>query len=194
MPLKKEEPAPVVDYYEQCFGAELSSGSLLRPGLVGVRFEDKPVRRYSTFLTAGLSHYVLPQDEGDPLRIELVFACHTKLVESVNPMSIIANMADMILDRHAVPPEATVIGPLQQFTPEVKMAALYLTVPRAFAALAENDLTCWPELFMPIWCVPITRLEAAFIRSHGAEAFEERVEKARANMLDLMRPELVDHA
>lgn len=192
--MAKKAPPPVIEYFERCFGREFDHGADFDDGLVGLSFEDQPQPGYSSFVTAGISKHRLPQVDGDPLHIELVFACRSKQVESANPFSILANMADMVLERHSVPPESTVIGPVGRFADEYPMEALWLTPPTRFQRLVENDFTYFKEAFVPIWCVPITPLEAKYIRSHGAESFERRIEAVGADMLDLQRPELVDHA
>jgi hypothetical protein len=71
------------------------------------------------------------------------------------------------------------------------MEALYCTDPVYFdPALA--DFGGFGDPFVPIWLVPITAAEAAFVRQRGAEAFEDILEAANPVLLDLRRPAVVE--
>jgi hypothetical protein len=108
-------------------------------------------------------------------------------------MSVLADVSDQAIAMHAAPERGTVIGPRGRFFAETKMEALYCTAPVCFdQGLAE--FSPFPEPFVPIWLVPITPIEAQYVRTHGWSLFEDRLDESNPDLLDLLRPAVVDHA
>jgi hypothetical protein len=108
-------------------------------------------------------------------------------------MSLLADVSDQALSSHAAPARGTVIGPRGRFFAESEMEALYCAAPVYF----DNGLaafTAFAEPFVPVWLMPIAPIEAKYVRIHGWSRFEDRLEERDLDLLDLLRPVVVDHA
>ena len=186
------KPANFVEHMEEHLG-RIQAGARLSESIHGVRFADMPEPGASTFATLGLTHHVLKQGgDGPDVRVEFLVACRDEVVDAFNPLSVLAAMSDQAMDLHTAPPRGTVIGPRGRFFPASEMEALYCAAPTYF----HEELTSFsgfPEPLVIVWLVPIHPAEARFIRSHGWQKFEEKLDEANPDLLDLGRAAVVDH-
>jgi len=179
-----------IDHLEAHLGP-IKGGCRLRDGVQGVRFADCPRPGCATFMTLGLTHHVFDQASGKGVRPEFLISCRDEFVASLNALSLLADIADSCLPTHAAPARGTVFGPAGRFFAASEMEALYCAVPTYFPE-AFGEFGGFPEPFVPIWLVPITRSEAAYVHSHGWSAFEARLDAAAPDLLDLRRAAAVE--
>lgn len=179
-----------IDHIEEHLGL-IQGGARLREGVQAAWFADRPTPGSTTVMTLGLSNHVFGQAKGPSVRLELVVACHESTIESFNPASILADICDVIFPAHSAPPRGNVFGPGGRFFPASEMEALYCSLPSCFPE-GLQDFDRFPEPFLPIWLIPITRREARFVRERGWQAFEDLIDEADPDLLNLMRPSLVD--
>jgi hypothetical protein len=180
----------LIEHVESYLGP-IQAGARLREGVQGAQFRERPVAGSSSFMTLGLSHHVLKQGSGKGIRIELVIACRDNFVESLSPLSILADVADRVAATHVAPARGTVLGPAGRFSPRFPMEALYCCNPVYFDdGLAQ--FSGFSEPLVIIWLVPITPEEALYVRESGWNAFEYLLETANPDLLDLERPSLVE--
>jgi hypothetical protein len=178
-----------VDHIEEHLGP-IQGGTPLREGVQAAWFADCPSPGATTVMTLGLSHHVFHQTNGPDVRLELVMACHESLVESLNPASLLADVCDRIAPTHHAPARGTVFGPAGPLFPASEMEALYCSPPTYF----HQDLRSFdgfPEPFLPIWLIPITPEEATFVHENGWQAFEDLLDEASPDVLDVARASLV---
>jgi hypothetical protein len=179
-----------IEHVESHLGP-IQDGARLRAGISGVRFCDRPHRGSSSFLTLGLSHHVLTQRHRPGVRVEFILACKDEFVDLLNPLSVLADVCDEVEPAHSAPARGTVFGPRGKFFEGSEMEALYCAAPVYFPD-ALGTFTGFPEPFVLIWLVPITRPEAIYVHSDGWEAFEELLEGFDPDLLDLERRSLVE--
>ena len=181
---------PFLEHIETCLGP-IQSGARLREGVDGVRFRDRPHDGATAFLTLGLSHHVFGQRHGVGVRIEFLLACRDEFVESLNPLSVLADVCDEVVPAHSAPSRGTVFGPRGRFFEGSEMEALYCGAPVYFPD-ALGTFSGFPEPLVLIWLVPITRQEAFYVHTRGWKAFEDLLEGFDPDLLDLQRPSLVE--
>jgi len=182
--------AAFIDHIESHLGP-IQDGARLREGVQGVRFRDRPNPGATTFMTLGLSNHVLTQRSGVDVRIEFVIACHDAFVEGFNSLSVLADVCDQVLPDHSAPARGTVFGPRGRFFEGSEMEALYCASPVYF----PDDLCKFggfSEPFVPVWLVPITKLEAHYVGTNGWNSFEELLARVDPNLLDLRRRSLIE--
>ena len=168
----------------------IRSGARLGEGISAVRFTDCPMPGATTFMTLGLSHHFFSQAVRESVCIELLVACREDLVEPFNPASVLADVCERIVPAHVAPPRGTVFGPAGRFFAASKTEALYCSPPAYFHEdLGKFDGFSAP--FVPIWLVPITPAEAAFVGQRGWQAFEDLLDEKEPDLLDLTRPCLI---
>src|SRR5688572_5513406 len=109
----------------------IQAGGRLRDGVQAVRFKDRPFRGASSFLTLGLSHHVLRQEEGAGVRIEFLLSCRNEFVASFNSASVLADVCDAVFEAQSPPLRGAVFGPRGRFFDESEMEALYCSPPRS---------------------------------------------------------------
>jgi hypothetical protein len=180
----------LIEHVERYLGP-IEAGARLREGVQGAWFRERPFAGSSSFMTLGLSHHVFKQAAGNGIRLELLIACRNEFVESFNPLSILADVSDRVASTHVAPARGTVIGPAGRFSPQFQMEALYCCSPVYFDdGFAEYG--GFSEPLVIIWLVPITPEEALYVQESGWDAFEDLLESAEPDLLDLERPSLVE--
>ena len=180
----------LIEHLERYLGP-IQAGAQLGEGVQGVQFRECPSAGSSSFMILGLSDHVFKQASGQGIRIEFVIACGNEFVESLNPLSILADVSDRIASTHVAPARGTVLGPAGRFSPQFQMEALYCCNPVYFDA-GFAEFSGFPEPLVIIWLVPITPEEALYVQESGWDAFEDLLQSADPDLLDLERPALVE--
>lgn len=156
-----------------------------------VRFLGGPISDTVTYSTLGLSDVPLPSPVSDKqVTHELIFM--TRLLTSDrNVPAILHELGVEAISRQRPYLAHEVIGPRGTLIEGTKMEALYVTVP---VYLPDSFAVCQsPEGASRVfaWLVPITRDEAAFIRTKGWKEFEELLCSTDPDLLDLNRSSVV---
>ena len=160
------------------------------PPVQVVQLPRGPVPGTAVLSTLGLSHHVMHSpDSGKKFRIELVMLYRASEGPRNLPGVIQQVVAEALRDHHGLS-RGDVVGPWGPLREGASVEALYVT-----------GALCFPESFMvykppedgtlPIvmaWLVPITALEAAFVRRLGGERFEAELDNQNPNLLNLERP------
>jgi len=154
------------------------------------RFPNKPVAGVDTQVTLGLSNQELTQASGRGIRQELVVSARSSY-DPGKVASFLVTLAEWVSRRKRALQRGEVIGPQGPVIPGVKANAVYVAQP----AHLPPELSVYQEdgwTVVIAWVLPIVAIEAAFVRSHGWRAFEERLETIDAELWDLDRAPLVD--
>ena len=184
---------PILISHLETYLGQIQAGAPLSEGIQGVVFPDQPVTGATAFTTLGLSNHLLAQERGPRARLEFLFACRDAHLDQFEPLSVLADVTDQALAAHAAPPRGTVIGPGGPFFAGSQMEALYCTGPVYFQD-GLSTFAGFAEPFLIVWLVPIAPIEAAFVQSHGWSRFETLLTEAQPDLLDMLRPAIVDHA
>lgn len=156
-----------------------------KSGIAVARFRDQPWEDVSTFATLGLSNHVLPMGAERDVRQELVFVAEGGFADAAIA-SFLQTFAEFVVDHHRALLRGDVIGPSKPIVPETHMNAIYAAIPVLHdERLQTFDGTRPPTVL--VWVVPLHAAEAIFVRKHGWEAFEDRLEAADPNLSDLQR-------
>jgi hypothetical protein len=158
-------------------------------GIVVVRARDQPDKGASTYVTLGLSRHVLAMGAGHEVRQELVFAADHR-VEGGHIAAFLQSFAEFVVGEHRALLRGEVIGPSEPVLPGTRLNAVYAAMPVLHdERLRILEGTQPPTVF--VWVVPLHEEEAGFVREHGWEAFEDRLEAAEVELCDLDRESVV---
>ncbi|MCR6488620.1 suppressor of fused domain protein [Amycolatopsis sp. OK19-0408] len=142
------------------------------------------------FATVGLSRHPLhSRASGRHLWLELIVGSYPS-----GPVNGLPHLLGQVADELLVSGQALlrgdVLGPRGPFAPGSAMEALYAAIPvyfdDEFAAADVDD----GNRAAIVWLTPISAGEAAYVASHGWNAFEDELIKHDPDLLDLGRAEL----
>jgi hypothetical protein len=145
----------------------------------------QPTPDATTFVTLGLSvcHRHFPS--GAPARQELVFASYASF-DDANIQGLLGAVGMDGVRQHSALSRGSVQGPAGPLFPVTRLEALYASLPAYFPdQLGDCRTTSGETHFM--WLVPIAAAEAAFIRMHGWQRFEDLLVEQDPDLLDLHR-------
>jgi len=155
------------------------------------RFPDQPWEGINTFATDGLSSHLLSmgQDVGTA-RMEVLFAAYPRY-SSEAIAGFVLSFCDFVLSKHWAFVSGEIVGPYKW--PIIEGVELNAVYSAPFTYFEDNLHFC-PGTSPPTvicWVLPIHAAEAAYIRKHGHEAFDNLVEANDPDLWDLNRESVV---
>jgi hypothetical protein len=185
--------AALIDHLEQHLGSITDGWSKDHAGEQGtfqiVRFvsDKNPGVVYSTL---GLSNYPLPSRQtGKLIRHELVMVTpHAEAPRGIP--GLLQQVGDERRRSGQAFLRGDVIGPQGKLWPDAMMEALYVSIP---VFLPDSFASCATASIGSVvfaWLVPITANEAAYIRDHGWNEFEDRLVEQEVDLVNIHRCEL----
>jgi Suppressor of fused protein (SUFU) len=177
---------PLLEHLEKYLGR--AAGGVSVPAALPIqvlRFDKQPATGATTFVTLGLSEHLLKQEGAAPnIRHELVFCCRSPDQKEV--AALLSVVAEDLLRRHRGLARGEVLGPAGKVLSQSSLTALYCAAPvyypEGLAVFRDKS----PHVYF-IWLVPLATDEAAYVRSKGWSAFEERLLDSDPDLLDLQR-------
>ncbi len=155
-----------------------------------VLFDDPPIEDAHVLSTLGLSGARLRRGDTEKwIRQELVLVFRAA-DGAGNFGAILHDLAEEALRRERGYDLREVIGPRGPLREGATVSAFYVSAP---TFLPDTFAVCRDgESAIAIgWLIPITGSEARYARQHGADAFEEQLERAQPDLLDLRRASIV---
>jgi len=152
-------------------------------------FADQPVEGAVSFVTVGLSDFLLKQENGpensQDARHELVFCTYREMAHD-DILSLMWLIANDVKDRR----EAITLGEVQDLAepvvPGSPLSAIFYYDPIYFPEpLAILETVQPPVVFA--WMIPITAGEMRFIADNGPEAFNRLLADQDPDLMDLKR-------
>jgi hypothetical protein len=152
------------------------------------QLDAQPASHANCFVTMGLSDAELQFPSGNPMRQELVFACH-RAQASRNVQGLLAAVALERTESGCAFARGDVEGPAGFMFPSTNLQALYASLPSYFPDGFSKDTHTSPSTHF-MWMIPITAAEASFVARGGWSAFEDELVKQDPDLLDLNRTEI----
>ncbi|MDN7592138.1 suppressor of fused domain protein [Burkholderia seminalis] len=154
-----------------------------------VRFADQPFKGASTFATIGLSESKVLLPNGKPCRQEFVFAAWDSS-PAAHVASFLLTFAEYVRGKQRPILRGDVVGPSVPLIPGVTANSVYATNPVIFPeTLACYDGDATPTVI--VWLLPLMEAECLFVKEHGWNRFEDALESANPDLLDLDRSSIV---
>ena len=148
-------------------------------------FDDRPVSQACTWITIGISRYLLYLGGGEETRQELVFCAHRKF-EAERLITFLLVFSEVLIKKHNALRRGQVIFPPERLMPESQMEAVYITSPsrlgECFASFEE--FTRGIEF---VGLVPLYASEVDYVRKFGKKRFEKLLDSERDSFLNLLR-------
>ncbi|AXO87792.1 suppressor of fused domain protein [Pseudomonas parafulva] len=150
-----------------------------------VRFRDKPFDGVMTYVTLGLSDFLLSMPQGREVRQELVFTTYeTFSAEAVS--SFMLSFCDYILAHKQALLRGDVVGPSVSLISGVAVNSVYASIPVIF----DEDFSIYrdssPHTVM-VWLIPLLQEEANFVKFNGWSQFEDLLERENPDLMELNR-------
>jgi hypothetical protein len=150
-----------------------------------VAFRDQPHQGVVTYLTLGLSDYLLPMTHGRKVRQELLVSVYSRY-NSKDVAAFLVSFSEYIVSQNRALLRGDVVGPSQPLVPNVSANAVYASIPVFF----EDDFRTFdgsspPTVF--VWLIPLPSSDAEFVKQSGWDAFEDRLEASEVDFWDLDR-------
>lgn len=154
-----------------------------------VRFADQPFKGGSTFSTIGLSEFKVLLPKGQHCRQEFIFAAWDTY-PAAQVASFLLTFAAYVRDQQRPLLRGDVVGPSVPLMPGVAASSIYATGPVIFPeTLARYDGHSDPTVF--VWLVPLMEQESMSIKKQGWNHFEDALESANPDLLDLNRSSIL---
>ncbi|ACC76293.1 suppressor of fused domain protein [Paraburkholderia caribensis] len=154
-----------------------------------VRFPNQPFQGASTFATLGLSESKVSLPNGNHCGQELLFAAWDRY-QAPHVGSFLLTFGAQVRNRQRALLRGDVIGPSAPLIPGVAANAIYASNPVIYPEeLARYDDDGSPTVF--VWLVPLMEAEGRFAKTQGWNQFEDALEKANPDLLDLDRSSVV---
>ena len=184
----------LLDHLERALG-ELHSTTVVeevgRLGSIGVlRFTDVPVAGAVTYVTFGLSRAELHVDPERHVRLELMLSLEDE-EEPFAPTVWLVMLAEHFGDGGVAPRHAEVhrVGPLADGS---ALEGFALVPPVRFGGdFARLELPDDVPVDI-LELIPLSTVEAGFVRAHGWDEFVDVIRRNDPNLLDLRRPPLLE--
>lgn len=139
-----------------------------------ISFHNSPCEDFRTFMSLGLSEYILQRSSEKKMRMEVVFTAMTKnLTQQI--VAFLFSVCEAIIHRKKAVCRGEVIPLDSSVIEQVGFHSVYCTSPQYF----EDTFDIYEEVdpnIVIVWLVPIFRVEAKFIGDNGWESFEELLE------------------
>jgi hypothetical protein len=154
-----------------------------------VRFADQPFKGASTFSTIGLSESKVLLPKGKYCRQEFIFAAWDSY-PAAHVASFLLTFATYVRDQQRPLLRGDVVGPSVPLIPGVAANSIYATSPVIFPeTLVRYDGDAIPTVI--VWLVPLMEAECLFVKEQGWNRFEDALENANPDLLDLSRSSIV---
>ncbi len=158
-------------------------------GLKVVRFRGMPCEDATTYVTLGLSERVLPLRDDKGVRQELLLPAYDRFPPE-QIASFLITFAEYIASKKQALLRGDVVGPSDPLIPGATVNAVYAAIPVLFDDdFATFHGTTPPTVF--VWALPVLEKEARYIAEHGWSPFEDALESADPDLLDLGRPSIL---
>ncbi|WP_321880465.1 suppressor of fused domain protein [Paraburkholderia bannensis] len=150
-----------------------------------VRFADQPFKGGATLSTIGLSEYKVFLPNGKHCRQEFIFAAWDSY-PAAQIASFLLTFAAYVRDQKRPLLRGDVVGPSVPLIPGAGANSVYATGPVIFPeTLARYDSDAIPTTI--VWLVPLMHEECLFVKERGWNRFEDALEAANPDLLDLNR-------
>ena len=149
-----------------------------------VSFMGRPEPNVTTFATLGLSRSILNLREDHKIRQELLVSANDTFLQTAIAAFLLSIAEDLIKRGQALL-RGEVIGPGKPVIDGAATTAVYVANPSPFDKLLTEFPSVPPTVFA--YLVPITSTEAALVREHGWDWFENALEKQNPDIWDLAR-------
>jgi hypothetical protein len=155
-----------------------------------VRFADQPFKGASTFSTIGLRESKVLPPKNTYCRQEFIFAAWDSYA-AAHVASFLLTFAEYVRGQQRPLLRGDVVGPSVPVIPGVAANSVYATSPVIFPeALAQYDDGASQTVI--VWLVPLMGAECLFVKEHGWDRFEDALENANPDLLDLSRLSVVE--
>ena len=151
--------------------------------------DSAPVAEAQSYVTIGLSTYVLTSPSKRDSRMELLGASY-KRFEELRPEGNLLTVAHDLIQEHRPLLRGEVIGPRGPIVPGSVLEAYYCALPVYFPDGLASFHGTVPRT-NNMWLVPISHAESHFVWEHGWDQFEELLSARDPDLLDLARPSVV---
>ena len=183
----------ILEHFERHLGAATDGWAVTNPqspeaGIRVVRFSGMPRAGAATFTTLGLSKRKLALCAGKVARQELLFATRDEY-PTRQVASFLLTFATFIRSNTQALLRGDVVGPSAPLIPGVAENAVYASVPVVFPPGIGAYRGTSPAT-AAVWLIPLMSSEAESIRLCGWGRFEDLMEKADLDLLDLNRAPL----
>lgn len=154
-------------------------------GVQVAQFREVPAAGASTYSTLGMSRVPLRLNGRADVRLELLMACWDNQFDP-QLVAVLAELALRITDDGVALRRGDVVRLADPVVSGSAMTSLYASNPAYFPeGLAEFEGTQPPTVV--VWFVPLWEEEAQFVRVSGWDRFEDALERADPDLLDLRR-------
>lgn len=150
------------------------------------RFANMPYEKASTYATLGLSDYIAPLGDGRPCSQELLFAARDEYPPG-QIASFLLTFAESLHGRKQALERGDVIGPAQPLISGVTANSVYASMPVIFSPELATFRNQQGQPVVIVWLIPLVPKEAELVRSVGWNRFEDLLEAANPDLLDLNR-------
>ncbi|WP_321784414.1 suppressor of fused domain protein [Paraburkholderia sp. J94] len=159
-------------------------------GITIARFADTPYEGASTYSTLGLSRDVAPLSDGRPCAQELLFAARDEYPAG-QIASFLLTFAESLHGRKQALERGDVVGPGLPLVSDVRANSVYAAIPVIFPDELATFSNQQRQKVVVAWLIPLVPNEAEFVRSVGWNKFEDLLEAANPDLLDLNRASIV---
>jgi hypothetical protein len=153
-----------------------------------VQFLDQPQKGVVTYSTLGLSLTPLPLNESKAVRQELLVSVDADF-DPRQVSSFLVTFSEYVRGQKRALLRGDVIGPSEPLIPGVQARAVYASLPVFFAESFATYCRSIPPTVL-VWLIPLPCEDAEYVKRHGWESFEERLETMPVDFWDLNRPPL----
>ena len=148
-------------------------------------FRDRPAPGVTTLATLGLSNTVLPVSSNRKVRQELLLASYDER-PSQNLVKALMHGVETVLAREHALLRGDIVPLGGPITAGSAATGLYASIPVVFYAGLATLQDSVPATVV-VWLIPVLPAEIDFVESSGWSEFEERLEAADPDLLDLTR-------
>ncbi|WP_080712499.1 suppressor of fused domain protein [Pseudomonas brassicacearum] len=154
-----------------------------------VRVRNQPFDGVVTYVTLGLSDFLLSMPQEREIRQELVFTTYeTFSAEAI--ASFMLSFCDYILACNKALLRGDVVGPSAPLIPGVAVNSVYASIPVVFDEVFSVYKKSSPHTVM-VWLIPLLKEEADFVKAIGWSEFEDVLERANPDLMELNRESIV---
>lgn len=154
-----------------------------------VAFNECPVVNTTTFLSLGISKYILPINQNKKIRQELVFSAYKSISPSLI-VSFLMSIGEVILHRKRGVLRGEVISLSRDLAEEIGFDAVYFTIPFLF----DDNFDVFEQSSPPtiiVLVIPIYQSEVSYIELHGWSKFEDLMENSDIDLYALERVSII---
>lgn len=158
-------------------------------GIQVARFKNQPFIGSTTYVSLGLSEFVLPMSGGRTVSQELLFSAYD-CFSSEQIASFMLTFCDYVIERKQALLRGDVVGPASTLIPGATVNSIYASIPSVFKGELGTYYHSSPATVI-VWLIPLLSAEAAFIKSNGWSRFEDILEANNPDLWDLKRSSIV---